>query len=65
MGFDDIKNKAQGLADQHGDKADSAIDKGSDQAKDRFGHDEQVDSAAQQAKDRLGQNAGDAGTENR
>lgn len=65
MAFDDIKNRAQGLADQHGDKADAGIDKGSDYAKDRFGHDEQVESAAQQAKDRLGQDESDTGDENR
>lgn len=54
MGFDELKNKAQELAGQHGDKVEQGVDKGAEFAKDKFGHEEQVDSAADKAKDFLG-----------
>lgn len=65
MDLDDLKNKASELMGKHGDKADGVIERGSDMAKDRFGHDEQVDSATQQLKDRTGSDESNTGNENR
>jgi MT0933-like antitoxin protein len=54
VNMDELKQKAQGLTEQHGDKLEGAVDKGSQFAKDRFdGHDEQIDSMAGRAKDYL------------
>lgn len=54
MGLDEMKDKAQELAGQHGDKAEQGVDKGAEFAKDKFGHEEQVDSASDKARDFLG-----------
>jgi len=56
MGFMD---KARELLDQHDDKADQALDKGGDMAKQRFaGHDEHIDTRV----DKLQEMPGEADT---
>ncbi|KAA2262185.1 antitoxin [Solihabitans fulvus] len=51
MNFDELKKKAQDLAEQHGDKLEAAADKAGEFAKKSFGHEEQIDKAVQKAKD--------------
>jgi hypothetical protein len=43
INFDDLKNKAQDLVKEHGDKIEDGVEKAGDFAKKKFGHDEQVD----------------------
>jgi hypothetical protein len=43
INFDDLKNKAQDLVKEHGDKIEDGVEKAGEFAKKRFGHDEQVD----------------------
>jgi hypothetical protein len=56
MGFDDIKNKAKDMLDQHPDQAKQGVDKARDMADEKTGgkHSEQINKAAEQAKNRLG-----------
>jgi hypothetical protein len=55
MGFlDDIKKKAQGLTKGHEEQVEKGVDKGSEMAKEKFGHEEQVDKATGRAKEFLG-----------
>lgn len=54
MGFlDKFKKKASGLADEHGDKAKDAVDKGADFADDKTGgkYSQHIDTGAEKAKD--------------
>jgi hypothetical protein len=54
MGFlDKFKKKAGDLADDHGDKATDAIDKGADFVDDKTGgkHTDKIESGAEKAKD--------------
>ena len=51
--FDDLKNKAQGLVEQHGDKIEAGVDKAGELAKQRFGHDEQVDEVVDKIQDAI------------
>ncbi|MFB9906344.1 antitoxin [Allokutzneria oryzae] len=52
MNFDELLKKAQGLAEEHSDKLESAADSLGDFAKTKFeGHDEQIDTAVQKVKD--------------
>lgn len=49
--MDDLKQKARNVKEQHGEKLEGAVDKGSDFAKQRTnGREEQIDSAANKAK---------------
>jgi hypothetical protein len=48
--FEELKNKARGLVEKHGDKIEQGLDKASDVAKKRFGHDERIDRAVDKAK---------------
>ena len=48
--FDELKNKAEGLLHEHGDKVESGIDKVADIAGQKFGHEDQIDSAAEKLK---------------
>lgn len=41
--FDDLKNKAQDLVKEHGDKIEDGVEKAGEFAKNKFGHDDQVD----------------------
>lgn len=51
-GAADSKEKAEGLADEHGDKAKDGIDKAADMADDKTGgkHSEHIDKGADAAK---------------
>ena len=49
--FDDLKDKAEDLVEDHGDKVEQGIDKLADLAADRFGHEAQIDKAAEKAKE--------------
>jgi hypothetical protein len=52
MDFTSLKDKAMQLLGKHPDKADAAIGKVSEIAKDKIaGHDEQIDTLAHQVKD--------------
>ncbi|TAM81345.1 MAG: antitoxin [Jatrophihabitans sp.] len=53
MDFDDLKNKAENLAQEHSDQVDSAIDKAANLVGDKLGHADQVDAAAQKLKDEI------------
>jgi hypothetical protein len=51
INFDDLKNKAAGLVEKHGDKIEEGVGKAGDFAKKRFGHDEQVDKVVDKIQD--------------
>lgn len=53
MDFGKIVDKAKDWAGKNPDKADGYVDKGSDYAKNQFGHEGAVDGAGQKAKDYL------------
>ena len=53
MNFDEIKNKASGLLEQHHEVVDAGIDRAAEFVAGRFGHEEQVKSVAEKAKDIL------------
>jgi hypothetical protein len=54
--FGKLKKKAKGLAKDHGDKAEDAIDKGADIIDDKTGgeHTDKIEAGADKAKDLLG-----------
>jgi len=55
MNRDDLKQKAKDATQQHGDKADGAIDKGSEFAKSKApGQEGRIDTAADKAKEYTG-----------
>ena len=53
--FDNIKDKVQGLVDEHGDKAGVGLDKAGDFVDEKTGgqHSEQIDGGVEQAKNAL------------
>lgn len=53
MNFDEIKNKATELLEQHHETVEKGIDQAADFISDRLGHEEQVHSVAEKAKDAL------------
>jgi len=53
INFDDLKNKAQDLVEQHGDKIEQGVEKAGEFAKNKFGHDEQVDSVVDKVQDAI------------
>ncbi|ATE52010.1 antitoxin [Actinosynnema pretiosum] len=53
MNFDEIKNKATELLEQHHETVEKGIDQAADFISDRLGHQEQVHSVAKKAKDAL------------
>jgi hypothetical protein len=53
MNFDEIKNKALDLAEQHHEQVDKGVDAAADFVAGKFGHEEQVDSVAEKIKDIL------------
>ncbi|MEV8436504.1 antitoxin [Actinosynnema sp. NPDC051121] len=53
MNFDEIKNKASELLEQHHEQVDAGIDQAAEFVAGRFGHEEQVKSVAEKAKDIL------------
>lgn len=63
MGFGNFVDKAKEWAGQNPDKADGYVDQGTDQAKERFGHEGQVDTAGDKAKNYLHGDQGQQGDE--
>jgi hypothetical protein len=53
MNFDEIKNKALDLAEEHHEKVDQGVDAAADFVAGKFGHEGQVDSVAEKIKDIL------------
>ncbi|PSL55546.1 antitoxin protein of toxin-antitoxin system [Saccharothrix carnea] len=53
MNFDEIKNKASEVLEQHHEQVDAGIDRAAEFVAGRFGHEEQVKSVAEKAKDIL------------
>ena len=53
--FDNMKDKAQGLVDEHGDKAGYGVDRAGDFVDEKTGgqHSEQIDQGSDRAKDAL------------
>ncbi|MGI8664913.1 MAG: antitoxin [Jatrophihabitans sp.] len=55
MGFDELKNRAEGLLHEHQDQVSDGVDKAADLLKDKVsGHDEQIDKAEDFLKGKLG-----------
>lgn len=50
MDFDDLKDKAEDLLQEHGDKIEKGLDKAADIAGDKFGHEEQIDAGVDKLK---------------
>ncbi|MPZ85214.1 MAG: antitoxin [Actinophytocola sp.] len=65
--FDDLKNKAQDLVEEHGDKIEGGVEKAGDFAKKRFGHAEQVDQVVDKIQDAIPDrpSAGQAGADDK
>jgi hypothetical protein len=61
--FDDLKKKAEGLLEQHGDKIEEGVDKAGEFAKNRFGHEETVDKVVDKIHDMIPGERGDRGGE--
>ena len=53
MNFDEIRNKASELLEEHHEKVDAGIDRAAEFLAGKFGHEDQVKSVAEQAKDIL------------
>jgi hypothetical protein len=53
VNFDEIKNKASELLEEHHETVDAGIDRAAEFVAGRFGHEDQVKSVAEQAKDIL------------
>ncbi len=49
--FNELKNKAAGLVEQHGDKIEEGVEKAGEFAKSKFGHDAQVDQVVDKIQD--------------
>ena len=63
--FEGLKNKAEDLVEQHGDKIEEGVEKAGEFAKGKFGHDETVDKVVDKVQDLIpdkpGQQGGDSG----
>jgi antitoxin protein of toxin-antitoxin system len=53
INFDDLKNKAQDLVKEHGDKIEDGVEKAGEFAKNKFGHAEQVDKVVDKIQDAI------------
>jgi hypothetical protein len=51
INFDELKNKAQDLVNEHGDKIEDGLEKAGEFAKGKFGHEQQIDTVVDKAKD--------------
>jgi hypothetical protein len=51
INFDELKNKAQDLVNEHGDKIEDGLEKAGEFAKKQFGHEQQVDAVVGKVKD--------------
>lgn len=49
--FEGLKNKAEDLLEEHGDKIEQGVEKVGEFAKDKFGHDETVDKVVDKVQD--------------
>jgi hypothetical protein len=53
INFDELKNKAQDLVNQHGDKIEDGVEKAGEFAKKKFGHEQQIDSVVDKIQDMI------------
>jgi hypothetical protein len=53
INFDDLKNKAQNLVKEHGDKIEQGVEKAGEMAKKKFGHADQVDKVVDKVQDAI------------
>lgn len=55
MGFDNLRDKASGAVDEHGEKIDDGIERGSDFASEKTGgkHDEHIDRGSDKVREGL------------
>lgn len=53
INFDELKNKAHDLVNQHGDKIEEGVEKAGEFAKRKFGHESQVDSVVDKIQDMI------------
>ncbi|WP_436493223.1 antitoxin [Actinokineospora sp. HUAS TT18] len=51
--FNELKNKAEDLVEQHGDKIEQGVEKAGEFVKGKFGHDEQVDGVVDKIQDMI------------
>jgi antitoxin protein of toxin-antitoxin system len=51
--FEGLKNKAEDLVEEHGDKIEQGVEKAGDFAKSKFGHDETVDKVVDKVQDMI------------
>lgn len=51
--FNELKNKAAGLVEEHGDKIEQGVEKAGEFAKNKFGHDEQIDGVVNKVQDMI------------
>ncbi|GLZ40713.1 antitoxin [Actinokineospora sp. NBRC 105648] len=49
--FNELKNKAEGLIEQHGDKIEEGVEKAGEFVKGKFGHEAQVDTVVDKIQD--------------
>ncbi|MCG8914759.1 antitoxin [Actinokineospora sp. PR83] len=49
--FNELKNKAAGLLEQHGDKIEDGVEKAGEFVKGKFGHEQQVDQVVDKVQD--------------
>jgi hypothetical protein len=49
--FDNLKNKAEDLLEQHGDKIEQGVEKAGEFAKQKFGHEGTVDQVVDKVQD--------------
>jgi hypothetical protein len=50
MDFDSLKDKAEDLVKEHGDKIEDGIDKAGELAEKKFGHEEQIEAGVDKLK---------------
>ncbi|CRK60965.1 hypothetical protein [Alloactinosynnema sp. L-07] len=58
--FNELKNKAEDLVEQHGDKIEQGVEKAGEFVKGKFGHDEQVDGVVDKIQDMIPDKPGTA-----
>ncbi len=51
--FDNLKNKAQDLLKEHGDKVEQGVEKAGEFAKNKLGHDQTVDKVVDKIQDMI------------
>ncbi|RSM73854.1 antitoxin [Kibdelosporangium aridum] len=53
INFDELKNKAQDLVKQHGEKIEEGVEKAGEFAKQKFGHESQVDAVVDKIQEMI------------